>query len=86
MKDIIHKIENTKNDIEKDFALVKDKIGLTSADLDWYSNIKEDLEKEDMPVEDFSFLTGTIKTIKKYSTKNVFGTLQKINEIENLDK
>lgn len=54
LKDIIHKIENTKNDIDKDFALIKDKIGLTSADLDWYSNIKEDLEKEDMPVEDIS--------------------------------
>ena len=52
------KIENTKNDIEKDFALIKDKIGLTSADLDWYSNIKEDLEKEDMPVEDISFLNN----------------------------
>ena len=52
------KIENTKNDIEKDFALIKDKIGLTSADLDWYSNIKEDLEKEDMSVEDIPFLNN----------------------------
>lgn len=39
-----------------------------------------------MPVEDISFLSKTIKTIQKYSTKKVFGTLQKINEIENLDK
>lgn len=52
------KIENTKNDIEKDFALIKDKIGLTSADLDWYSNFKEDLEKEDMSVEDIPFLNN----------------------------
>lgn len=69
------KIENTKNDIEKDFALIKDKIGLTSADLDWYSNFKEDLEKEDMSVEDIPFLNN--KNDKKiYHQKSIWNFIK----------
>lgn len=86
LKEEINKIEKTKMDIEKKFIQFKQQIDITSADLDWYSSIKEDLEKDGISVEDISFLTRTIKTIKNHSSKKVFDTLQKINEIGNLDK
>lgn len=85
LKEEIKKIEKAKLDTEKKFIEFKDQIGITTAELVWYSSIKEDLEKDGISIEDISFLTRTIKTIKKYSSKKVFETLQKINEIENLD-
>lgn len=46
LKEEIQEIEKAKSDAEKNFALVKDKIGISSAELDWYANIKDSLEKK----------------------------------------
>ena len=79
-------LEKAKSDAEEKYALVKDKIGISSAKLDWYVNIKDGLEKEGIPIDDISFLATTIKKIKKYSDKDIFEILQKINDLEGLDK
>jgi hypothetical protein len=82
----IQNLEKEKSDAEEKYALVKDKIGISSAKLDWYVNIKDGLEKEGIPIDDISFLATTIKKIKKYSDKDIFEILQKINDLEGLDK
>ncbi|MFB5601057.1 MAG: hypothetical protein ACE5SW_12625 [Nitrososphaeraceae archaeon] len=85
-KEEVHKIEQAKLIAEKNFASIRNKIDITLAELEWYINIKNELEKEGIPVENISFLTRTIKTIKKYSNKEMFSILQKINEAEKLDE
>lgn len=85
-KEEVRKIEQAKLVAEKNFVSIKNKIDITLAELEWYINIKNELEKEGIPVEDISFLTRTIITIKKYGNKDMFSILQKINEAENLDK
>lgn len=86
IKEEIHKEEEAKFIAEQNFALTKKKIDITSAELNWYANIKDGLEREGLPVDDITFLCRTVATIKKHSDKEVFETLQKINEHENLDK
>ena len=86
MTEDIQNLEKEKSDAEEKYALVKDKIGISSAKLDWYVNIKDGLEKEGIPIDDISFLATTIKKIKKYSDKDIFEILQKINDREDLDK
>jgi len=86
LKEEISKIERTLFVAEQNFAARKKKIDITLAELEWYSNIKTELEKECIPVDHISFLTRTITTIKKYSSKDMFSLLQKINEAENIDK
>ena len=76
----IQNLEKEKSDAEENYALVKDKIGISSAKLDWYVNIKDGLEKEGIPIDDISFLATTIKKIKKYRDKDIFEILQKIND------
>jgi len=82
----IHKVEKARYTAEQNFALTNKKIDITSAELDWYANIKDGLEREGLPVDDITFLCRTVATIKKHGHKEVFETLQKINELENLDK
>ncbi|HJS64703.1 MAG TPA: hypothetical protein VJ767_07565 [Nitrososphaeraceae archaeon] len=36
--------------------MTKDKIGISSAELAWYTNIKDALEKEAIPIDDISLL------------------------------
>ncbi|HJS63793.1 MAG TPA: hypothetical protein VJ767_02915 [Nitrososphaeraceae archaeon] len=86
IKEEIHKEEEAKYTAEQNFALTKKKIDVTSAELNWYANIKDGLEREGLPVDDITFLCRTVATIKKHTDKEVFEALQKINELENLDK
>jgi DNA-binding Lrp family transcriptional regulator len=64
LKEEIQKIEKAKSDAEKNFVLTKDKIGISSAELAWYTNIKDALEKEGIPIDDISLLCTTIAKIK----------------------
>lgn len=85
IKEEIINTEKARSGTEKNFIRVKKEIGITSAELDWFTNIKYNLEKEGLDTEDLSFLTKTISTIKKYTFSELFEIIQKINELENLN-
>jgi hypothetical protein len=66
LKEEIQKNEKAKSDTEKNFALTKDKIEISSLELAWYTN-KDALEKEGIPIDDIPLLCTTIAKIKKIS-------------------
>ena len=88
LKGEIRKLEKVKSESEERFVATKNKIGITSAEIDWYISIKDSLEKEGIAVEDISLLSRLVTKIKKYGNNNIqiFQILKRIENIENLEK
>jgi hypothetical protein len=72
------------NPMQKNFVLTKDKIGISSAELGWYTNIKNALEKDGIPIDDIPYCINYKN--KKYRNKDLVKTLERINDKENLEK
>lgn len=77
-KDEIHKIEQRKSIVDKNFSAVRS-IAITYAGVAWYTNIKDILEKREISGENISFLTITINTIIKYEDKEYWKDYKKLN-------
>ena len=88
LKDEIRKLEKVQSEAEERFVATKNKIGITSAEIDWYISIKDSLEKKGIAVEDISLLSRLVTKIKKYGNNNIqiFQILKRIDNLENLEK
>ena len=82
------RFEKEKLDLEEKFISTKNKIAIKFDELDWCINVRTDLEKEGIPVEDISLLSGFISKIKRYRSNNLdtFQIIKRIENIENLEK
>jgi len=82
------RFEKEKLDLEEKFISTKNKIAIKFDELDWCINVRTDLEKEGIPVEDISLLSGFISKIKRYRSNNLdtFQIIKRIKNIENLEK
>jgi len=82
------RFEKEKLDLEERFISTKNKIAIKFDELDWCLNVRTDLEKEGIPVEDISLLSGFISKIKRYRSNNLdtFQIIKRIKNIENLEK
>ena len=82
------RFEKEKLDLEEKFISTKNKIAIKFDELDWCINVRTDLEKEGIPVEDILLLSGFISKIKRYRSNNLdtFQIIKRIKNIENLEK
>ena len=87
LKEEIRGLKKEMSDAETRFIARKNEIGVTTAGLDWYVNIRDSLENEGIPVEDISLLYRLVSIIKKYRNNiPIFPILQRIDNLDNLEK
>jgi uncharacterized coiled-coil DUF342 family protein len=88
LEEEIERLKEQKEDFEgqksvaeelRDIALKHEK--MTAANLKWYSDLKEELRKYGIPVDDISQLAKVVSGIKQYG----FNTENVINEFSNLE-
>jgi len=88
LEEEIERLKDQKEDLEgqksvaedlRDIALKDEK--MTAASLKWYSDLKEELGKNGIPVDDISQLARVVSGIKQYG----FNTENVIDEFSNLD-
>jgi hypothetical protein len=79
-------LKSRKSELERDTISTMQNYAITQEKLDWYSKIKQELEKYGIPVDDISKLGAIVNNVAKlygYNATKLVDALSNLQSLEN---